>query len=119
MATIEYDDQKMVLPALMIVVANGPREGGGFHVAPDAVPDDGLFDLCIVNEVSRLAMLGLVPHFMNGTHVDREPVTMTRARRVTISSPDDLVAHFDGEMLCSNAHRIEFEIIPQQLQVRC
>ena len=119
LATIEYDDQKLVLPALMIVVANGPREGGGFHVAPQAQPDDGLFDLCIVSEVSRLAMLGLVPHFMKGTHVGRKPVTMTRARRVTVSSPDDLVAHVDGEVLCTNAHRIEFEIIPRQLQVRC
>ena len=119
LATIEYDGQNLVLPALMIVVANGPREGGGFHVAPGARPDDGLFDLCIVSEIGRLAMLGLVPHFMKGTHVDRKPVRMARARRVTVSSPDDLVAHMDGEILCTDAHRIEFEIIPQRLQVRC
>jgi diacylglycerol kinase family enzyme len=64
-------------------------------------------------------MLGLVPHFMKGTHVDREPVTMGRAQQVTISSPDDLVAHVDGEMLCTNAHRIEFELLPGRLRVRC
>ncbi len=119
LVTIEYDGQKLVLPALMICVANGPREGGGFYVAPQAQPDDGLFDLCIVREVSRLAMLGLVPHFMKGTHVGREPITMARARRVTISSPDDLVAHMDGEVLCTDGHRIEFEILPLRLRVRC
>ncbi len=117
--TIEYDGQELALPAVMICVANGPREGGGFYVAPQAQPDDGLFDLCIVREVGRLAMLGLVPHFMKGTHVGREPITMARARRVTISSPDDLVAHMDGEVLCTDGHRIEFEILPLRLRVRC
>lgn len=117
--TIEYDGQKMALPAVMISVANGPREGGGFHVAPQAQPDDGLFDLCVVREVSRLAMLGLIPHFMKGTHVGRAPITMARARQVTISSPDDLVAHIDGEILCTDAHQIECEILPQRLRVRC
>ncbi len=116
-ATIDYDGQKMVLPALMITVANGPREGGGFLVAPQAQPDDGIFDLCIAAEVSRLVILGLIPHFIQGTHVDREPITMARARRVTISSPDDLVAHVDGEVLCTEGHQIECEILPQRLRV--
>ena len=117
--TIEYDDQELALSAVMICVGNGPREGGGFFCTPDAQPDDGLLDLCIVREISRTAMLGLIPHFMKGTHVGREPVTMARARRVTISSPDDLVAHMDGEVLCTDAHRIACEILPGQLQVRC
>jgi YegS/Rv2252/BmrU family lipid kinase len=117
--TIKYDDQELSLPALMVCVANGPREGGGFYCTPHAQPDDGLLDLCIVREVSRVAMLGLIPHFMKGTHVDREPVTMARTRRVAISSPDDLVAHMDGEVLCTDAHRIECEIFPQRLRVRC
>ncbi len=117
--TIEYDDQVLEMPVLMIVVANGPREGGGFYVAPDARPDDGLFDLCVAREISRPAMLGLVPHFMKGTHVDREPVTMLRARRVILSSPDDMVAHVDGEMLCTDGHRIECEIMPKRMRVKC
>jgi YegS/Rv2252/BmrU family lipid kinase len=117
--TVEYDDQVLALPAVMICVGNGPREGGGFFCTPHAQPDDGLLDVCIVREIGRVAMLGLIPHFMKGTHVDREPVTMVRARRVTISSPDDLVAHMDGEVLCTDAHRIACEILPERLRVRC
>jgi YegS/Rv2252/BmrU family lipid kinase len=119
MATIEYDDEVLVQASLMVCIANGPREGGGFLVAPDAEPDDGLFDLSITKEVSRIAMLGLIPHFMNGTHVDREPVTMARAKRVTVSSPDSLVAHVDGEVLCTEGHKIECEILPKRLRVWC
>ena len=40
--TITYDDQEMTLPAVMVCVGNGPREGGGFFSTPDAKPDDGL-----------------------------------------------------------------------------
>jgi diacylglycerol kinase (ATP) len=114
---VEYDGNVLELPALMVAVTNGPREGGGFFIAPGAKPDDGLLDLCMVREVSKLGMLGLIPHFMKGTHVSREPVTMAQARKITITSPDNLVAHADGEMLCTEGHRIECEILPQRLRV--
>lgn len=117
LVTIKYDDEEMELPVLMVCVANGPREGGGFFVAPQAQPDDGLFDLCVTREVSRLNMLSLIPHFIQGTHVDKEPVTMARAKRVSISSPDDLVAHVDGEVLCTDGHQITCEILPRRLRV--
>jgi len=117
--TIAYDGQELALAAAMICIGNGPREGGGFFSTPQAQPDDGLLDLCIVREISRARMLSLVPHFMNGSHVGHEAVTMARARRVTISSPDNLVAHMDGEVLCTDAHQIECEVLPQRLRVQC
>ncbi len=117
--TIEYDDRKLELTALMVCVANGPREGGGFFTTPDAQPDDGLLDLCITREIGKMDMLALVPRFMDGSHVNHEAVTMARAERVVISSPDELIAHADGEMLCTDAHRLEFEILPRRLRVRC
>jgi YegS/Rv2252/BmrU family lipid kinase len=115
--TIEYDDKELALSALMVCIANGPREGGSFLVAPHAEPDDGLLDLCIASEVGRLGMLGLIPHFMQGSHVDREPITMARARRVAVSSPDDLVVHADGEVLCTGGRRLDCEILPRRLRV--
>ena len=117
--TVACDDEKWVLPAEMICVANGAREGGGFFCAPQAQPDDGLLDICIVRGMSKLALFGLVPRFMSGSHVGHESVNVTRAKRVTVSSPDDLIAHVDGEMLCTDAHEIEFTLLPQRLEVWC
>ncbi len=117
--TVEYDGERLEMETLMICVANGPREGGGFIVAPDAQHDDGLFDLLVADRVSRLAILGLIPHFLRGSHVGRAPIKMTRAARVTVSSPDDLIAHMDGEVLCTKGHRLAFEILPQKLRLRC
>jgi YegS/Rv2252/BmrU family lipid kinase len=116
---IEYDENVMELPAVMITVANGVREGGGFYIAPEAKTDDGFFELCIAHEMSRLAMLATLPLFMQGKHTDHKMITMARASRVTISSPEDLIAHIDGEMLCTQGHRIEFEVLPRKLRVWC
>jgi YegS/Rv2252/BmrU family lipid kinase len=117
MTTIEYDGERMDLPAMLVSVTNGPREGGGFLIAPDAKPDDGLFDVCIAHEVSQLTMLRLLPHFLKGTHVNLDPITMVQARQVSISSPDGLIAHVDGEVLCTDAPWIRCEILPGALNV--
>jgi YegS/Rv2252/BmrU family lipid kinase len=117
--TIEYDGQKVTLKAAMIGIGNGAREGGSFFCTPHAQLDDGLFDVCIVQDISRLAMLSLIPSFMNGSHVERESVTVVRAKHVVVSSPDNLIAHADGEMLCTEAHRLEFDLLSQRLQVLC
>jgi len=114
---IKHDDQRLEQTALMITVCIGQREGGGFIIAPDAENDDGLFDVCVAANIPKLQVLGLIPHFMKGTHVDKEPVTMFRTDRLTVTSEDDLIAHMDGEMLCTAEHRLEFRILPRCLQV--
>jgi YegS/Rv2252/BmrU family lipid kinase len=115
--TLCYDGQRTELAVTLVTVANGPREGGGFVIAPDAKPDDGQLDLCIARKVSRLTMLRLIPHFLRGTHTHLDPVTMAQAKDVTISSPDDLVAHVDGELLCTDASELRCEILPGALEV--
>ncbi len=117
--TVAFDGEAVSLDASMICVGNGAREGGGFFCTPDAQPDDGLFDVCMVREIGRLAMLGLVPRFINGSHVDYEAVTMKRAAHILVTSSDNLIAHVDGEMLCTEAHRLEFSILPHRLKVWC
>ncbi len=102
---------------LMAVVCNGPREGGGFYVAPDARNDNGLFDLLLADNLPRLRILGMLPHIMKGTHVGKPGVTMLRSKRIVISSPDPLIAHADGEMLCTEGHRIECQVAAQRVRV--
>jgi diacylglycerol kinase (ATP) len=103
----------------LITVANGPRAGGGFYLTPGAQPDDGLLDVCIADQLGRLGILQLLPHVMKGTHVDKKPVTMLRGRHVLIEGSRGLPGHVDGETLCVEGHRIEFEVLPGKLKVWC
>lgn len=115
--TVEFDGQRLSMPMTLLEVANGKREGGGFLIAPDAENDDGLFDICLARGLGRLEILRLLPELMRGTHVDKEPVTMAKARRVILDSPDPLPVHVDGEILYTDAHHLEIEIIPHHLRV--
>jgi YegS/Rv2252/BmrU family lipid kinase len=103
----------------MITVANGPRAGGGFLLAPDAQPDDGLLDVVLADQLGRLGILYLLPHALRGTHKGKKPVTMLQARHVLIEGERGLPGHVDGEVLCTQGRRIEFEILPGRLKVWC
>jgi diacylglycerol kinase (ATP) len=123
-SVIEYEDEggdtcMLDKTVLMATTCIGRREGGGFFVAPDAENDNGLLDVCLADNIPRLQILGLIPHFMKGTHVDKSSVTMLRSPRVTVVSQDSLIAHADGEMLCTDGHRIECEVLPQRVRVVC
>lgn len=115
--TVEFDGERLSMPITMLVVANGKREGGGFLIAPDAENDDGVFDICLARGLGRLGILRLLPEVMRGTHVDKEPVTMALAKRVVLDSPDPLPVHADGEIIYTDAHHLEVEIIPRRLRV--
>jgi YegS/Rv2252/BmrU family lipid kinase len=117
---IEYDEQTITQPALMVSIMNGRRLGGGFFVTPEARSDDGLFDLCITDGVSRARVFGLIPHFLRGTQATQEPIKMKRARKVVITAVDGaLPAHADGETLCTEGERLELELLPNQIEIVC
>ena len=104
---------------LMIDACNGGRAGGSFFIAPNAKSDDGLLDLCLLQDMSRFKMLGMIPQFLRGTHVHHPSVTTLRSRHMVVTSADNLIAHTDGEMLCTEGHRIECEIVSQRVRVVC
>lgn len=115
---IEYDGQELTLSTLMVSVMNGRRMGGGFMMAPEGKSDDGLFDLCIVQEVSRPRIFALIPKFMSGTQAAHPAVKTVRAARVTVTAlKGSLPAHADGETLCTEGDRLTLELLPQQLDV--
>ncbi|MFO7768174.1 MAG: diacylglycerol kinase family lipid kinase [bacterium] len=85
-------------PTYFITVAIGVCEGGGFHLTPDALTDDGLFDVCIVDHVSTPTALRILPRALKGTHTGHETVTMLRVPTIRISAPHDIFVHADGQL---------------------
>jgi diacylglycerol kinase (ATP) len=118
-ATVVCDDKTFELSAVQISVANGSREGGGFFMTPDAKVDDGFFDVLFVHDVGKMGMLKLIPHFTKGTHLTLDSTELHHAKKVTIRSEKNLIAHFDGEMLCTEGHEISCAMVHQCLNVVC
>lgn len=100
-----------------VAVSNGRCQGGGFWLTPDAEVDDGWFDIAIARGLSRVGILRLIPDVMQGTHTENEPVTMGRARYVTIDTTYPLPVQADGEILASSTTHMVLEILPQTLRV--
>ena len=101
----------------MTAVMNGRSFGGSFRVCPEARADDGELDLLIAGGVGRLAILGLVPRIMRGTHAGDPRLKLARARRVLIESDAPLLVEADGEIVFEDAQRLEIEVLPGALRV--
>lgn len=110
------DDQAMSQAVTMIAIANGRCYGGGFWVAPQADASDGMLDVVFADSMDRIAILRLLPHVMRGTHLDKKPIHVYRARRVVVEADAPLFMHADGE-LWPPARRVEIELLPAKLQV--
>jgi diacylglycerol kinase family enzyme len=117
---IQTDEEQFEQPALMIVICNGAREGGGFYVAPDAKVDDGILHYAMVGDVSRLKMFRLVPEVMNGTHGRFKDVRMGQFRKLTLTADRPLTIHTDGEVyagLTSTVQSVEVGIHPAAIKM--
>ena len=115
---IEYDGQMITQPSLLVSVMNGRRMGGGFLMAPNGEPSDGLFDLCLASEVSRVGIFVLIPRFMQGTQGTHPAIKTARAARVVVTALEGVLpAHADGETLCTEGQQLSLELLPKQIEL--
>ena len=119
LVTVRYDDQEKELPLLMVSVANGRRTGGMFMIAPQAVQDDGLLDATLARQVSQLGIFRLLPYFIKGTHATQPTVTVDRTAHIVVASEQGLPVHVDGEIMRTDAHRLQVSVLPRRLRVVC
>jgi len=117
--TMTCDGRTISGRALLAAVANGPRSGGGFLLAPDAKAEDGLFDVCRLGDLGKLEALRHLPKALDGSHTGLPWVTILRAREVVLASDRPLTAHIDGNLATGVAHPdpLRIRILPRALRV--
>ena len=78
--------------------ANSKAYGGGMRAAPDAMLDDGLLEVLILETVSKLAFVTkILPRVFKGTHVQLPTVHVFRAAEVEISADRPFTMYADGD----------------------
>jgi diacylglycerol kinase (ATP) len=70
--------------AANVVVANSAYYGKGMKIAPDAVLDDGLLAVVVIEAAGRLDLIRSLPKVYDGGHVALPQVTVRTGRRVEI-----------------------------------
>jgi diacylglycerol kinase (ATP) len=105
------DEKILEVEAMLIAIGNGNSYGGGMRVCPDAVLNDGLFDIMILHPVSKLEFIKVFPTVYKGTHVEHPQVAVIRAQAIRIES--SAVAYADGERI--GQLPVQVESLPQSL----
>ncbi len=98
----------------LIAIANFPSYGGGMLICPPAQPDDGLFDVCVVSDLSRAHVLRLVPKLYSGKHVGHAAVQLLRGRELSADADRRVRCQADGELVGDLPAR--FAILPAALR---
>ncbi len=113
MLEIKIDDTLLKADTLLIAVGNGRYYGGGMLAVPEANIADGLFDICQVDNLSRLEIFRLFPLYIKGQHGRLNAVHFYKGKRVEIKSGSPMVMNSDGEI--SIVKEAVFEILPGAL----
>lgn len=113
---IELDGNRTIeTKAVVVAVANGPFMGPGLPVAPEALLDDGVFDVRVFLHYSKAEVLGYVASILRG-HRPQERRSLTeRASSVRITTGRPLAVRADAVDLGSTP--VVFEIRPRVLTV--
>jgi len=100
---------------LLIAVGVAKYYGGGMMILPDAIIDDGLFDIIWGHHLTRMQLIKLVGKTYKGGHVGDPKVTITRGRRITVTSAEPVAYHLDGDV--AGDLPVTIEIVPGGLDI--
>lgn len=100
---------------LLVATANTPTYGGGIQIAPGAVPDDGLFRVCLIRAVSRRTVLRLLPLAIAGRHLEHPAVEVWDTPFLEVKADPPSVLYADGEPLGGTPARLE--VLPGALHM--
>jgi len=115
--TLTGETNRPTQKTLLVSVGNSRRTGGGFYLTPDAKVDDGLLDIGIADAIPPLQILFLLPKALVGKHTHDKAFTMARCHQLQITCAEGMPVHLDGEVITSQAHRVEISIQPGRLEV--
>ena len=81
--------------------------GGGMKIVPEAIIDDGLFDVCIIEPVPHRTVLRLLFTLFWGGHAGHPAVQMHRTKSLTIETDPPILLYADGERICNTPATVE------------
>jgi diacylglycerol kinase (ATP) len=116
-AVVDAGSDSFAARLLLLEVGNGPVVGGGFRITPEARPDDGLLDVCAIQDMPLHRILVRLPLVMLGRHLGLREVRHFRCERLVVRQKVGAVrAQLDGEIR-ARAEPLEIQVHPGALPV--
>jgi len=115
---ISYKDRKQILTPALISIMNGKRMGGAFFMAPDGNMSDGLLNLTITHQGTRISLLKAMMLYMKGKQSRHRGTITDSAEKFSLKAlSGSMTAHADGETICVAGTALRVQIIPSALQL--
>jgi diacylglycerol kinase (ATP) len=109
--TLEPGGHRSILGLYAFAVCNSRSIGGGRLIAPDAVIDDGLLDVCLIESMRALEFAALARKVADGEHVNDPRVMYMQAEAVRIELERDIKVNTDGEVF--EGRRCDYKVLPK------
>lgn len=112
---IAIDGEKLEGRIFSLTVGIGRFNGGGMMQLPNAVSDDGLFDVTVIRQIRRLEAIRNIYRLYNGTILAHPKISGHIGKTVEISSDTPVGLEVDGESL--GVSPFTFSLIPKGINV--
>ncbi|NQV29248.1 MAG: diacylglycerol kinase family lipid kinase [Candidatus Marinimicrobia bacterium] len=109
---LKFNDLEIDDKVFLMSIGNGWNVGGGLQLTPRAKLDDGLFDVCYVQQISRFRILQVFGKLYDGTAEEVPEMEMHRTKEIHIESDFPIPAHIDGESFDPVQKEFTVRIIP-------
>jgi YegS/Rv2252/BmrU family lipid kinase len=114
-AEVIIDGVKINADVFSINVGNGRYCGGGMRQTPNALPDDGLLDVTIINGMGKFEIIRNLKILYDGSILNHPKIDGYKCKSLKVNSDSILYAEADGESLGHTP--VEFKIIPASINV--
>jgi diacylglycerol kinase (ATP) len=108
---IKYDTGEIAGRFFWVLAMNTPQIGGGTRIAPKADITDGLLDMVLVRETSKLNLLRHMPATLRGKHMGLAMIAYEQVQDVSCvaDAPVDYL-EVDGELYFCGEREVSFSI---------
>jgi YegS/Rv2252/BmrU family lipid kinase len=91
--------------------------GGGMMQLPNAIPDDGILDVTIMKQLTKLDVIRNVNRLYDGSFIEHSFVETNTGKKISIEPdpPHAAMIEIDGESVGHSP--IQFEIIPKAIKL--
>jgi diacylglycerol kinase (ATP) len=113
---VTVDGEARAGKMLEVIAAIGDQLAGGMRLAPEADPGDGLFDVVLIGDATKVDFVRTLPKIYRGTYLPHPRAEVVRGSRIEVRTAVPLPIALDGEQ--PGTTPAVFEIVPGALRLR-
>ncbi len=109
------DGNRFTKKPVLVAVGIGSTYGGGMKILPQAIQDDGLLDICVLDHMNNLSLAYHFPKVFSGKHIHLKQAAMYRSKEITLYLSESHPLHMEGEIL--TGEYMHFTLEPKAMNV--